>query len=193
MNRKSDQLRRQERKEILLTTLMDYDLTSKKLKACSPKTLTTMQSVLSRFIRFVQARGHSLKLADLTLQNARDFSASLNGKVIKYEGHKVNHPVPDSRYSPEPIHSFVRVLRTFSTWLSAVLGHVSKRPKLRVRVGLYGYRWEIRAREDFDLAVEINDAKEIGEVVVKSETAVRMALSPIVQCLRAAWAEEDEQ
>ncbi len=36
-------------------------------------------------------------------------------------------------------------------------------------------------------------AKEIGEVVGKSETAVRMALSRIVQRLRAAWVEEDTQ
>ncbi len=74
MSRKSDQLRRQERIEILLTTLLDYYLTSKKLKGCSPKTLISMQSILNRFVRFLQARGHSLKLMDVTLQDARDFS-----------------------------------------------------------------------------------------------------------------------
>lgn len=34
-------------------------------------------------------------------------------------------------------------------------------------------------------------AREIGQVVGKNETAVRMALSRIVQRLRAAWAEEE--
>lgn len=114
MSRKSEQLRRQERMEILLLTLLDYYLTSKQLKGCSPKTLAAMRSVLSRFIRFLEARGHSLKLIDLTLQDARDFSASLNSKIVKYEGHKFNRPVPDAQYSPETIHSYVRVLRTFS-------------------------------------------------------------------------------
>jgi PRTRC genetic system protein A len=47
--------------------------------------------------------------------------------------------------------------------LYAVLGHVGKYPKLRVRVGLYGYRWEVHAREIFDLPVEIYDANEIEE------------------------------
>lgn len=117
MSRKSEQLRRQERMEILLLTLLDYYLTSKQLKGCSPKTIAAMRSVLSRFIRFLEARGHSLKLIDLTLQDARDFSASLNGKIVKYEGHKFNRPVPDAQYSPETIHSYVRILRTFSSWL----------------------------------------------------------------------------
>ena len=45
----------------------------------------------------------------------------------------------------------------------AVLGHVSKIPKLKVRVGLYGYRWEIHAREIFDMPDVIRDAKEIEE------------------------------
>ncbi len=47
--------------------------------------------------------------------------------------------------------------------LYAVLGHVSKIPKLKARVGLYGYRWEIHARELFDLPDEIRDAKAIEE------------------------------
>lgn len=47
--------------------------------------------------------------------------------------------------------------------LYAVLGHVSKVPKLKVRVGLCGYRWEIHAREIFDIPDEIRDAKEIEE------------------------------
>ncbi len=83
--------------EILLTTLLDYYLTSKKLKGCSPKTLISMQSILNRFVHFLQARGHSLKLVDVTLQDARDFSASLNGKVTKFEGHRFNRPIPDSQ------------------------------------------------------------------------------------------------
>ncbi len=47
--------------------------------------------------------------------------------------------------------------------LYAVLGHVSNIPKLKVRVGLYGYRWEIHAPEIFDMPDEIYDAKEIEE------------------------------
>ena len=47
--------------------------------------------------------------------------------------------------------------------LYAVLGHIAKLPKLKVRVGLYGYRWGIPGREIFDLPDEIYDAKAIEE------------------------------
>lgn len=50
-----------------------------------------MEYVLSRFVCFLQGRGHSLKLANLTLQNVPDLSASLNGTVIKYGATDLEH------------------------------------------------------------------------------------------------------
>jgi site-specific recombinase XerD len=117
MSRKSETLRKRERMEIKLSTLLEYYLTSKRVKGCSNKTLIAIRNVLERFIRFQEGRGHSLKLADLEIEDARAYIASLQGKVIKYDGHKFNRPIPNSEYSPQTIHSHVRILRTFSNWI----------------------------------------------------------------------------
>ena len=117
MSRKSEFLRKHERMEITLLTLLEYYMTSKKIKGCSSKTLIAIQSIMGRFIRFLEKRDHSLKLADLTIEDAREYIGSLQGKITKYDGHKFNHPVPNSEYSPQTIHSHVRMLRAFSFWL----------------------------------------------------------------------------
>jgi site-specific recombinase XerD len=117
MSRKSEFLRKHERMEITLSTLLEYYNTSKKVKGCSNKTLIGIRSVVERFMRFLQKRNHSLKLSDLTIEDARDYVVSLQGKVIKYEGHAFNQAIPDSEYSPRTIHTHARVLRTFSNWL----------------------------------------------------------------------------
>lgn len=117
MSRKSEVLRKQERMQIKLPTLLEYYLTTKQVKGCSNKTIIAIRSVMERFIRFQEARGHSLKLADLKIEDARSYVVSLQGKVTKYDGHKFNHPIANSEYSPQTIHSHVRILRTFSNWL----------------------------------------------------------------------------
>lgn len=117
MSRKSEGLRKKERMEITFPTLLEYYFSSKKAKGCSNKTLTAIRSVLDRFTRFLEKRGHSLKLSDLTIEDARAYVASLQGKITKYEGHKFNHPLPNAEYSPQTIHSHVRILRTFSNWI----------------------------------------------------------------------------
>jgi hypothetical protein len=45
--------------------------------------------------------------------------------------------------------------------LFGVLGDVLKHPQLRVRVGLYGYRWEMPAQDIFELTPDIVDALEM--------------------------------
>ena len=117
MSRKSEFIRKHERMEITLTTVLEHYSTSKKLKGCSPKTLIAIRSILERFVRFLQQRGHSLKLSDLDIDDARAYVASLQGKITKYEGHTFNRPVSGVEYSPQTIHSHVRMLRAFSNWL----------------------------------------------------------------------------
>lgn len=46
----------------------------------------------------------------------------------------------------------------------AILGRIFDTPEMRVRVGLYGYRWEIPAREIFDLPPEVSDAKDLDNI-----------------------------
>lgn len=117
MSRKSEFLRKRERMEITLPTLLEYYVNSKKIKGCSNKTLIAIRSILERFIRFLEKREHSLKLSEVTIEDAREYVASLQGKITKYEGHKFNHPIPNAEYSPQTIHSHVRKLREFSNWL----------------------------------------------------------------------------
>jgi hypothetical protein len=87
MSSLSEFLRKHERMEVTLLTLLEYYVTSKKIKGCSSKTLIAIQSIMGRFIRFLEKRDHSLKLADLTIEDARDYIASLQGKITKYDGH----------------------------------------------------------------------------------------------------------
>jgi len=65
------------------------------------------------------------------------------------------------------VHSHHRMAPSFSSTDDAdetgfrvytVLGNIFTRPAIRVRVGLYGYRWEIPASWIFDLPPEIEDA-----------------------------------
>jgi site-specific recombinase XerD len=125
MSRKSEFLRKNERMEITLSTLLEYYTTSKKVAGCSPKTLIAIRSVLGRFIRFLQSRDHSLKLCDLAIEDAREYMASLQGPITKYEGHKFNRPVEGATYSPQTVHSHARILRAFSNWLNAE-GYIKK-------------------------------------------------------------------
>ncbi len=54
MSRESKFLRKRERFDITLPMLLDYYLTSKEVKGCSPKTDIALGSVLHRFIRFLE-------------------------------------------------------------------------------------------------------------------------------------------
>ncbi len=103
--------------EITIPTLIDYYATAKQVKGCSKKTLVGVKSNLSKFVKFLESKGHSLQLADLTLHDARAYVASLQGTVTKYESHRLTHPHPDSTFSPQTVHTHVRALRAFSTWL----------------------------------------------------------------------------
>jgi integrase/recombinase XerD len=117
MSHKSELLRKSERMTITLSTLMEYYATSKQVAGCSPKTLIAVRSNLGRFLRFLEQRGHSLRLAEVTIHDARAYVSALQGTVTKYEGHPLNHPIPTSALSPQTVWSHVRTLRAFSNWL----------------------------------------------------------------------------
>lgn len=117
MSHKSELLRKKERMEITLSTLIEYYVTSKQVKGCSKKTLIGLSSNLARFVRCLTQNGHSLKLADLTIHDARSYIASLQGTVTKYEGHTLTPPKPGCTFSPQTVHKHVTTLRAFSNWL----------------------------------------------------------------------------
>ncbi len=117
MSRRTQVLLKKERMEVTLPILIDYYATSKQVKGCSKKSLVTIRSNLGKFVKFLESRGHSLKLSDLTLQDARAYVAYLQGTVTKYEGHTLTPPHPNSTFSPVTIHTHVRFLRSLSFWL----------------------------------------------------------------------------
>ncbi len=118
MSHISEQLRKKERMQITLPTLIEYYVATKQVKGCSKKTLLGLNSNLGKFVRFLGQTGHSLKLADLTIHNARAFITSLQGTVTKYEGHTLTPAKPGCTFSPQTIHKHVTTLRAFSNWLT---------------------------------------------------------------------------
>ena len=129
--------------QVTLPTLVEYYAMSKQVKGCSKKTLLGIRSNLGKFIRFLETRGHCLRLSDLTIHDARAYVASTQGTVTKYEGHKLTPAHPNSTYAPETIHTHVRALRSFSFWLQkegyteeAVFGllELPKLPKKKIDV-----------------------------------------------------------
>lgn len=117
MSRRSQVLLKRERMEVTLHTLVEYYATSKQVKGCSKKTLVGIRSNLGKFIKFLEKREHSLKLAELTIHDARAYIASLQGSVTKNEGHPLTPARPNSTLTPQTIHTHVRALRSFSFWL----------------------------------------------------------------------------
>ncbi len=117
MSHKSERLRKQERMEITIPTLAEYYITSKRVKGCSKKTLIGFTSNLGRFIRYLAQNQHSLKLADLTIHDARSYISSLQGTVTKYEGHTLTPAKPGCTFSPLTVHKHVTTLRAFSNWI----------------------------------------------------------------------------
>jgi site-specific recombinase XerD len=117
MSNRTKVLLRKEQMEVTLPILVEYYVTSRQVKGCSKKTLICLRSNINKFIRYLAKHDHSLKLSDLTLHDAREYVASLQGTVTKYEGHTLTPPHPNSTFAPETVHTHVRALRGFSTWL----------------------------------------------------------------------------
>jgi integrase/recombinase XerD len=117
MSHRTEVLLKKERMEVTLPILVEYYATSRQVKGCSKKTLVGIRSNLGKFVHYLQQQGHSLKLSELSIHDARAYVAYLQGTVTKYEGHKLTPPHPDSTYSPVTVHTHVRFLRSFSFWL----------------------------------------------------------------------------
>ncbi len=71
MSHKSEQLRKKEKMEVTLPTLIEYYVTSKQVKGHSKKTLVGFRSNLGKFVHYLQQQGHSLKVSEFSIQRAR--------------------------------------------------------------------------------------------------------------------------
>jgi site-specific recombinase XerD len=77
-----------------------------------------LQKPIWNRVGFLEKQGHSLRLVDLHVHDARAYIASLQGDVTKYEGHPLNKPVAGYHFSPVTVHTHAHHLRMFSTWLT---------------------------------------------------------------------------
>ena len=100
--------------EITLPTLIELFLATKQTEGRTPKTIGVYRNNLERFVHFL---GDEVKSSQLTLDHARAFVASLQERTTRYEDHPFRDEI-EGGLSASTIHSHVRVLKTFSTWLA---------------------------------------------------------------------------
>lgn len=113
MSRRAQDILRREKMETTLLTLIDLFTATKQTEGKAKSTIAWYKKRLSRFAEFV---GEGARLPDLTLNAARSFVASLQEKTTRYEQHPIA-PQKEGGLSAYTIHSYVRALKTFSTWL----------------------------------------------------------------------------
>jgi site-specific recombinase XerD len=101
--------------EITIKTLIELFLTTKSTEGRSDRTISWYREKLYPFERHLSV-GREATLPDLTLDNARDFVASLQQQDQRFVDHPYREPV-DGGLSDYTIHGYVRAIRAFSAWL----------------------------------------------------------------------------
>lgn len=114
---KAKQMRRRAMEQYTLDQMVEYYLEAKHAENVSPKTLLNAKSNLNKFLRFLEQQGHSMRLVDLTIHDARRYITQLQGKVIKYEGHPFNPHIQNAEYKQSTIWSHARTLHAWSNWM----------------------------------------------------------------------------
>ncbi len=118
MANKARLMRRRAMEQYTLDQMVEYYLEAKHAENLSPKTLLNAKCNLNKFLRYLEQQGHSLRLVDLTIHDARRYIAYLQGKVVKYEGHPYNPRVPDAELKQSTIWSHARTLHAWSHWMA---------------------------------------------------------------------------
>lgn len=103
---------RREKMEITVPTLVDYFIATKKTEGLSPKTVSWYEWLLGKFCAWLPDK----RLISLTVQDARDFIASLQARTSRYVNHPRAHE-QEGGLSPSTISAYVRTLKVFSGWL----------------------------------------------------------------------------
>lgn len=136
-----------------LSELIETFVATKASEGKSAKTTAWYQNMLSRFVSYV---GTEATLADLTLKNARAFTAHLMALDERYSDHPIS-PAKAGKLSTYTIHGYVRSLKVFAAWLheegvlaSDPLARL-KRPKLPETI------------------IEVLTEEEIGRILVETK------------------------
>jgi len=80
----------------------------------SPKTTAWYRNMLERYITYI---GPEATLGDLTVKNARAFTAHLMAQDARYTDHPIS-PRKEGGLSAYTVHGYVRSLKVFSAWLA---------------------------------------------------------------------------
>jgi integrase/recombinase XerC/integrase/recombinase XerD len=100
--------------ETTLPVLLDLFVATKQTEGKSRNTTIWYNKRLSDFVRFI---GEDPKLPDFTVANARAFVAHLQERVTRYDSHPIS-PIREGGLSAFTIHSYVRAIKAFSSWLN---------------------------------------------------------------------------
>ncbi len=121
---------RREKADLPLATLIDMFILSKQIEGRSQSTLTWYRTNLNSFLTFV-ANDDAATLRDVTLDEAREFVAYLQGRETRYESHSLRQ-VKQGGLSAHSIHGYVRTLKAFGSWLHEE-GYTGKHPFDRLK------------------------------------------------------------
>jgi site-specific recombinase XerD len=113
MGRRTQDILRREEMETTLPVLLDLFTATKQTEGKSHSTTLWYDKRLSTFIRFI---GDEPMLPDFTLTNARAFVAHLQDRETLYDEHPIT-PTRKGKLSAFTIHSYVRAIKAFSSWL----------------------------------------------------------------------------
>jgi site-specific recombinase XerD len=125
--------------EATLDRFIELLLVAKESEGRSKRTIQWYRERLGNYVEWLHKQGYPGTLNDLSLQNARTFVRELQARDTRYEDHPLHEPKPGG-LSPYYVHSFVRALKGFASWLEEegytpvhVLSRL-KGPKLPKRV-----------------------------------------------------------
>ena len=106
---------RREGMDLSLIILIDLFAATKQTEGRSTKTISWYCGMLAPFVEYV-SNGDPARLSDITIDDVRDLVASLQNRTSRYENHPLT-PTQQGGLSPHTIHSHVRALKAFSSWL----------------------------------------------------------------------------
>ncbi len=82
---------RKENRKLEIPQATDYFVTAMTLEGKSPYTVLSHRKKLPAFAKFLQDSGRSLKVGDLTVEDARAFIKHLIERTTRYTDHVMRH------------------------------------------------------------------------------------------------------
>lgn len=110
---RTQEILRREKLETTIPALIDLFAATKQTENKSKATVAWYRQRLGNFARFM---GEGASLPELTIHSARAFVASLQDRENRYEDHPIVPP-KEGGLSDFYIHSHVRALKAFASWL----------------------------------------------------------------------------